>query len=158
MGKAANRRKRPVRPKTSVRNPNKAESEPLSKEVLEGLPDETRIAYAQAVSFQGPLPPPVLFKGYEEILPGAAERILQLAEREQEHRQGWEMSVMDAQRSNNRRGQWLGFGIAAMGIVSAVICALLDKPSIAIASLAPVVAGILASFIFRKTSSESDQP
>lgn len=76
-----------------------------------------------------------------------------LTEREQAHRQEWEMSILDAQRSDNRRGQWLGFGIAAMGMTSTVVCAFLDVPTVAIASLVPVVAGILTS-IFRRNDSE----
>ena len=35
---------------------------------------------------QGPLPDPETLGGYEQILPGAAERVMQMAEREQGHR------------------------------------------------------------------------
>lgn len=42
-----------------------------------------RVEYAQ---FSGPLPPPNVLASYEQVLPGAAERILQLAEREQASR------------------------------------------------------------------------
>ena len=40
----------------------------------------------QMVSYEGPLPPSAEFGRYNEILPGAAERILAMAEREQEAR------------------------------------------------------------------------
>lgn len=37
-------------------------------------------------SFSGPMPPPALFREYDQILPGAAERIMAMAEKEQQHR------------------------------------------------------------------------
>ena len=35
--------------------------------------------------FSGPIPPPNIMRGYEEILPGAADRILSMAERQIEY-------------------------------------------------------------------------
>lgn len=80
-------------------------SDPALNDTLAEVPEETKIAYAQAASFNGPLPPPILFEHYNQVLPGSAERILQLTENEQSHRQQWETSVLDAQKSDIRRGQ-----------------------------------------------------
>jgi uncharacterized membrane protein len=42
----------------------------------------TRVVHeVVAASFQGPLPPPSILRGYDEITPGAAERIIAMAER-----------------------------------------------------------------------------
>ena len=38
------------------------------------------------ISFSGPLPHPDIMKGYDDIVPGAAERILKMAENQQNHR------------------------------------------------------------------------
>jgi len=43
---------------------------------------------------QGPLPKPEDFGGYESILPGAADRILKMAEQQSIHRQKLEQSVI----------------------------------------------------------------
>ena len=40
-------------------------------------------------SFSGPIPPPNIIKGYEEILPGSADRIIAMAENQSKHRQKW---------------------------------------------------------------------
>ncbi len=49
----------------------------------------------QVVSeFSGPLPPPNIIKGYEDILPGSAERILAMAEKQSEHRQFMERKMI----------------------------------------------------------------
>ncbi len=39
-----------------------------------------------SMSYNGPLPPAQQFGGYEDVLPGAANRILILTEQEQQHR------------------------------------------------------------------------
>ncbi|WP_455107625.1 DUF2335 domain-containing protein [Porphyromonas sp.] len=61
-------------------------------EALEGLSEDKQaqirrvVAVAQeSSSFNGPLPHPSHFKGYEDVLAGSAERILAMAEKQQEH-------------------------------------------------------------------------
>ncbi len=115
--------------------------------MLEGVPDETRVAYIQAASFKGPLPPPALFERYDAVLPGSAERILRLAEKEQAHRQEWEMTVLRAQKSDVRRGQWMGFALGMTGMIVAAVCALYGLPYVAGASLGTVSVGILTAFL-----------
>jgi uncharacterized membrane protein len=72
--------------------------------------------------YQGPLPSVDQFGGYEQILPGAAERILAMAEAEQRHRQALEIQqqtdgadihkvAIAGQIQINKRGQWFGFSI-----------------------------------------------
>lgn len=41
---------------------------------------------SQTEAWHGPLPPPESLKQYDVIVPGAAERILLMAEKEMEHR------------------------------------------------------------------------
>lgn len=60
------------------------------EEVLDGLPEDRQdkirriVAVAQeSSSFRGPLPHPSHFEGYNNVLPGAAERILAMAEKQQ---------------------------------------------------------------------------
>ena len=65
--------------KLRLRNEN--QSPVVSKEVLENLPEETKVAVIQSASFNGPLPPLSLFGKYDEILPGSANRILKITER-----------------------------------------------------------------------------
>ena len=38
-----------------------------SKEVLNSLPDDVRISVVEAASFVGPLPPPSMYKAYDEV-------------------------------------------------------------------------------------------
>ena len=51
-------------------------------------------------SYRGPLPPPAAFQAYETTLPGAADRILGLTEKQQDHRHRVEPQEQD------RANQW----------------------------------------------------
>lgn len=91
---------------------------PISSEddlslILEDLPKEKRIAIERVIqlrviqrvsSFSGPIPHPEHFAKYEEVLSGAADRILAMAEKEQEVRH--ELEKKEAKLKG--RGMWLG--------------------------------------------------
>ena len=61
------------------------------------LPPATLLARATALS--GPLPPPEMLDQYEQILPGAAERLFTMVERQEEHRQALEREESEADRA-----------------------------------------------------------
>ena len=63
--------------------------------------------------FRGPLPPPEILHGYDDILPGAADRIIRMAEKEQENAQDARMLAIRKEAADIRRGQIIG-GIVAM--------------------------------------------
>ncbi len=66
-----------------------------------------------SIEYSGPLPPPGVFEKYEKVLPGAAERILKLAEEQSKHRQTLERKVIDQDVRNS-----------LLGIISALIVSL----------------------------------
>ena len=73
-------------------------------------------------SFSGPLPPPEILKKFDEIVPGAAERIIKMAEEQSAHRKELERKVIESDISRSKSGQILGFIIAMVGLaVSALI-------------------------------------
>lgn len=94
--------------------------------VLESLPDDKRrvivgalCAIEESSSFRGPLPPPELLKGYEEILPGASERILKMAEKQQEHRMHIEKTIVERQTKQSGYGQiWGGLLATLFGLIA----------------------------------------
>ena len=57
-----------------------------SAEVLQALPEIVRKSIVESSASSRPLPPPSMYRAYDEVLPGSAERILRMAEREQDHR------------------------------------------------------------------------
>ena len=68
----------------------------------------------------GPLPTPDILPGYDEVLPGAAERIMRMAEKEQAGALEFGGIAVRAAVADNRRGQVFGFlvALAAFGTAS----------------------------------------
>lgn len=56
----------------------------------------TTVTHTQVKAHMGPIPAPEVLAGYEQILPGAAERILAMAERQQENRLSLESQQLQA--------------------------------------------------------------
>jgi len=75
----------------------------------------------QETSFSGPLPSPETLKKFDEVIPGAAERIIKMAEGQFEHRTELERKVINSDIERSKWGQILGFVIAIVGLVCAVI-------------------------------------
>lgn len=108
----------------------------------------------EAVSFRGPLPPPALYRQYEEVLKGSANRIMRLTENEQIHRQTWESKALDYQGKEIERGQWLGFVLAALAIGGGVACTYLDQPWVGAVLVGTALTGILTAFIKDRSDKE----
>lgn len=70
----------------------------------------------QKASFSGPLPPPSILGDYNNVLEGSAERIMSLAEKEQEHRHYVEKKALNGHVNLDRRGQYLGFSVATFAL------------------------------------------
>ena len=60
----------------------------------------------------GPLPDPFSFQAYAKVLPDAPERIMRMAEKEQEHRHEMERKIVDADRIGYFLGQLIAGGLA----------------------------------------------
>lgn len=148
--------RQPNKSTTPANKDDKNLSDTFSPELLERLPDKTRTAIIEAASFNGPLPPPSLFGQYEEVLPGSAERILSSAEKEQSHRHKWDMDVLNAQKSDVRRGQWMGFGLGVLGLVVAFLSSYFGHTIVATVSIVTVLAGIVTAFLRRDSKAGND--
>ena len=68
----------------------------IPQAILDALPEDIRTSVIQAALFSGPLPPPGMYREYEEVLPGSANRLMELTEDQQKHRHKWESDALDA--------------------------------------------------------------
>lgn len=112
-------------------------------------------------AFQGPIPPPDTLQRYDLIIPGAAERILAMAESETAHRHLQEDQAMQANISAQQKqldiaelqtksvfrsdtvGQFLGFAVSLLSIGGAVYLALNGQPWVASALVGLPLAGVI---------------
>ena len=73
-------------------------------------PSATITTTATATSFEGPIPPPQVLQQYNSIVPGAAERILLMAEKQSDHRMDLEKRVV----YSNVKKSYVGMGLATV--------------------------------------------
>ena len=77
----------------------------------------TQIAVSE--QFSGPMPHPRHLRQYEEVLPGAAERILSMAEKSLDHNTMMSNKMLSAEIEDSKRGMRLGAGLFALLIAGA---------------------------------------
>ena len=97
--------------KTSQSHP---EAQPLSTASADDL-QNTQIAISQEVH-QGPLPHPHTLAMYDQVVPGSADRIIAMAEKQQAHRLEMESRAL----ASNNRDSLLGIISGAMICLSAI--------------------------------------
>lgn len=118
--------------------------------------------------YEGPIPHPDALSRYNEIIPGAAERIMAMAERETEHRHSQESKAIQANidsqktqlliaeqqsRANYRSGiygQTLGFVISFISICGGIYLAINGQAWFAAALVGLPLAGVIRA-IHNKT-------
>ena len=131
------------------------------------LPPEGREMLVQILhatsSHSGPLPTPETLAKYEAILPGLAERIVRLPEREQEHRHEFSKTWLRREARLRDRGQI--FGMVALLVVLAFCTALLLNGFATIAGAVAIalVIGVVGIFVTgrvvdARTPAESADP
>jgi len=92
---------------------------------------------------QGPIPAPESFAAYERVLPGAADRILKMAETQATHRQGLERFAVRGDYYKAIMGTVLGYIAFGGSMFGAIYLLLHDKP---IESLAAFIAALGSAF------------
>ena len=102
---------------------------------------------AQRTSFSGPIPHPEILKGYNEIIPGAAERVLVMAENEAKHQREMEATALRTARAEVRLGQWLGFGIGIAVLGTSIAALFLGSPWVAGILGGTTIVGLVSVFV-----------
>jgi uncharacterized membrane protein len=117
--------------------------------VSNGKQQPKGIQVTQSLSFVGPLPPATEFAGYDKALPGTAERILTMAEKEVEHRHKNDDNIIKASIKLNTRGQILAFVISIISLGALCVSIFSSHP---VASIAPAIIAIssLVSIFFNR--------
>ena len=76
-----------------------------------------KVVQVAASAFSGPLPPPNILEQYNKVIPSAAERIFQMAEKEGEHRRYIEKKLVDSQANQVNRGATFGFMLGVLALL-----------------------------------------
>lgn len=106
-------------------------------------------------AFSGPIPPPEAMERYERVVPGAADRIISMAETEQKHRHAYE----EKEQSNSYRVICVTVIFAFMALI--IVCGIVvfaiirGMEGTAIATILGAVASIVGLFIYRRAKSKN---
>lgn len=103
-------------------------------------------------SYSGPIPAPVDLEYYNQVVPGAAERIIVMAEKEQSFRHSISQSTTTKTLEERRIGQIFGGLIAFMGLAVAVYALKLGHPVAASVIGGATLLGIVTVFVTGKAS------
>jgi len=82
----------------------------------------------QQSAFSGPIPPPEFLQKYNEILPGLADRLVRMAEKQEDHRHALERSAVKAEITRGYIGQASGLIVALTGLAIGGWLLYRDKP------------------------------
>lgn len=105
---------------------------------------------ARKEEYSGPIPHPSHLGNYEKILPGSADRILKMAERQSMHRQDNQTKIVDFEIKFRGRGQIFGFILAFAGIIGGFVLVLSDKDVIGLSVLIGSLATLILAFLYGK--------
>jgi uncharacterized membrane protein len=94
-----------------------------------------------------PLPPPSMLKGYEDVLPGVADRIFTLMEQQSAHRQELERTTLDRNSRSRDRGQFFAFILCALVKVGGFVAIYLGQSLVGMAAIIIAVGGVAATFL-----------
>lgn len=74
----------------------------------------------ESASWLGPLPPPGALRLFEDVVPGSAERILAMAERQADHRIQMEKKIIRGDFTQSYLGLAAGFILSTMVILGGI--------------------------------------
>jgi len=107
--------------------------------------------------FVGPIPPPEILRGYEEVLSGSADRILAMAEKEQAHRHSNEDEIVknkvnkdNDELAYKKRGQILGTILAILLMGCGVYFAYADHADVSKIIYGGTILGVIVVYILHK--------
>ena len=115
----------------------------------------TTVVMAETKISSGPLPQPETLKEYDIIIPGGAERIMAMAEKEQETRLEEKKKNGDSNRkiaeekvAYYKRGQWMGFSLAIIVLGISVVFACLGFETLSGIILGTTLVALVGLFVY----------
>lgn len=114
--------------------------------------------------FSGPMPPPHLLREYQKLIPDAAERMLKMAEKEQDSQIFINKEIIaqngksiEGTLQANKRSQIMAFVLVLLLIIVGTAFALLSMVPLACVIFGTTIAGVAAAFITGKLKSNNKE-
>ncbi|WP_114349661.1 DUF2335 domain-containing protein [Paracoccus lutimaris] len=133
-------------------DPSEANADEVLQAILDGPPSEVRAVIQRAIH-SGPVPSAGELQRYEDVLPGLANRLVNLAEKEQGIR------GRDTAHFNwNVTLKVLASVVVSLAMVlGGVYCAAIGQPEVGgVIATSGVIAGVVQSFLRRSSKKDED--
>ena len=138
--------------------------DPEALEILKDIPDDDRrkklltlLSIKSHTSiFSSPIPPPEILKGYNEIIPDGADRILKMVERQSEHRISLENNVIIRQQKQSGAGQIMGFVLSLVLIGASVFLGINGHDVLAATLGGATIVALASVFVIGQNKQQKD--
>jgi uncharacterized membrane protein len=130
---------------------------------VEQPPSESQLRAAamsmafSAEMYSGPIPPPSIMAEWEKVIPGSADRILKMAEKQSAHRIAMEQKVVDGDMRRSDRGLIFGFIIALVMIIGGFIIIGLGHDWAGATIITTSLAGVAGLFVYSYISRDKER-
>ena len=137
--------------------------DPALAEVLSELNAKQKSAVIKSIqaisqeSFSGPIPHPDILMGYDRVNKGLADRIVRMAEKEQDGRLACNKKIVNGPINATKRGQWMGFIIAILFLGTAIYFATIGLIWLAGLILGSTIVALVTVFVVNKPSGNNDK-
>lgn len=126
--------------------------------IFDGIPSKKKDELLKGISFtmiqqkshSGPLPDAETLVKYDSIIPNGADRIMKMAENQQEHRMQIEKNVVFEQSSQSKLGQWFGLIIGMFGMGCGTFLAYNGEPTVGGIIAGGTVVSLVSVFVIGK--------
>lgn len=132
--------------------PNKSAADQLRTQQLQIAATTTTTMF-----HQGPLPDAETLARYNFICPGAADRIIQMAERQSDHRQELEKIAVKNGAKNSTLGIAAGWSIGVLGLLCGAWLLSVGKSTEGFGAIILDIGSLVGVFIYGKRSSRKER-
>ena len=101
-------------------------------------------------AWNAPLPPPEMLIRYNDAFPGCAERIVNNAERQSEHRQILEKDTITGNLQREKTGQWMAFVLSLVILIGGFVLIYMNKSVLGTIFIGSRYCSISWNFFIRK--------
>jgi uncharacterized membrane protein len=114
-------------------------------------------AVEASYSFMGPIPPPGILAGYNNVIPNGADRVIKMAEKEQAHRHNIETTIIGKESFEKRVGLVFAFILALSVLgVSSYLLIFTEKSGYGLTVFIIELGGLVWAFLGAKEKRQRD--
>ena len=115
------------------------------------------LAVEASYSFMGPIPPPGILAGYNNVIPNGADRVIKMAEKEQAHRHNIETTIVGKESFEKRVGLVFAFILALSVLgVSSYLLVFTEKSGYGLTVFIIELGGLVWAFLGAKEKRQRD--